>query len=78
MNILGYELPWNNLVLPSQGIIKLELQDVENKIAAIAEYKSQTLRGYSDADFLRAQARTRGVRIGSEFAEAFEVIRMVL
>jgi len=36
--ILGYELPWNNLQLPSDGIIVLEEEDIENKIAAIAKY----------------------------------------
>ena len=77
-NLFGYELPWNNLVLPSQGIIKLEEEDINNKIAAIKAYESQYGRGYSNEQFIKSMAQTRGVRIGSEFAEAFEVIRFVV
>ena len=76
--IFGYELPWNNFTLPSNGIIKLEKEDIENKVKAIAKYESQTKRGYSDSDYLRSLAQTRGVRIGKEFAEAFEIIRYIL
>jgi len=76
--ILGYELPWNNLQLPSSGIIKLTAQDVDKKIQAIAEYKSQLGRAYSSPEFLRAQALTRGTRIRATYAEAFELIRIVL
>jgi len=77
-NILGYDLPWNNLTLPSQAIIKLSIQDIDNKIAAIAEYNSQQGRGYSSSDYLRSLAVTRGVRIGADYGEAFEVIRFIL
>lgn len=75
--ILGYELPWNNLQLPSDGIIVLEEEDVNNKIKAIAEYKSQEGRAYSSPDFIRSMAVTRGTRIREKYAEAFEVIRMI-
>jgi len=71
-------LPWNNLQLPSSGIIKLTAQDVDKKIQAIAEYKSQLGRAYSSPEFLRAQALTRGTRIRATYAEAFELIRIVL
>jgi LmbE family N-acetylglucosaminyl deacetylase len=75
--ILGYELPWNNLSLPSDGIIVLEEKDIENKITAISKYESQVGRAYSSPDYIRSLAITRGTRIREEFAEAFEVIRMV-
>lgn len=75
--ILGYELPWNNLQLPSDGIISLEEEDVENKINAIAKYESQLGRAYSDPAYIRSLAITRGTRIRTSYAEAFEVIRMI-
>jgi len=75
--ILGYELPWNNLQLPSDGIIVLDPIDVENKIGAISKYASQTGRAYSSPDFIRSLAVTRGTRIRAQYAEAFEVIRMI-
>lgn len=77
-SILGYELPWNAMTLPSQTIVALADQDVTNKITAVAAYKSQRFRTYASADYLRALALTRGVRIGVEYAEAFEPIRIIL
>jgi len=76
--ILGYELPWNNLHLPSDGIITIEPEDLQNKITAIGEYESQQGRAYSNPEFIKAMAITRGTRIREEFAEAFEVIRLIL
>ncbi len=76
--IMGYELPWNNLTLPSGALVKLEAQDVEAKISAIAEYKSQLGRAYSAPEFIRAMALTRGTRIRTPYAEAFEVIRFII
>jgi len=78
ITILGYELPWNNLTLPSTSIIKLTDEDVEKKIEAIAQYKSQLGRAYSSSEFLRAQALTRGTRIRAPYAEAYEMIRFIL
>lgn len=75
--ILGYELPWNNLQLPSEGIIVLEKKDIENKIIAISKYESQTGRAYSSPEYINSLAVTRGTRIREQFAEAFEVIRVV-
>jgi len=77
-SIFGYELPWNNLTLPSQAIIKLEKEDIDNKITAISKYESQTGRGYSSPEFLKSLSITRATRIGVANAEAFEVIRYIL
>lgn len=77
-SIWGYELPWNNLTLPSDTLIKLSIENVDAKIAAIAAYASQAHRTYSGAAYLRALATTRGARIGQKYAEAFENIRIVL
>ena len=75
--ILGYELPWNNVSFNTRGFVKLSEQNVETKIKALNEYKSQMHRTYLNADFLRSLATTRGVQIGTKYAEAFEVIRWV-
>ncbi len=76
--ILGYELPWNNLQLPSDGIITIDSDDLRNKIKAIGKYESQKGRAYSNPEFIKSMAITRGTRIREEFAEAFEVIRLIL
>ncbi|MDA9773330.1 PIG-L family deacetylase [Saprospiraceae bacterium] len=75
--IYGYELPWNLFELPSRCLFKLEEKNLIAKNQAIAEYKTQYGRGYSNPDYINALALTRGTRIGEKFAEAFEVIRLI-
>ena len=76
--LLGYELIWNNLTFITQCFVKLQQQHIDAKIDALKEYKSQGVRDYLSPDFIKSLARTRGVQIGSEYAEAFEVIRLFL
>jgi LmbE family N-acetylglucosaminyl deacetylase len=78
ITMFGYELPWNNLTFNTEAFILLEERHVEKKVAAIKEYKSQEDRLYSSPDFIKSLARTRGVQIGTRFAEAYEVVRFVL
>lgn len=76
--ILGYELIWNNLTFNTQCFIKLQRKHIDCKINALKEYKSQGHRDYLSEDFIFSLARARGVQVGSEFAEAFEVIRLFI
>lgn len=76
MTIFGYELPWNNLSFNSQCFVKLKKSNIDAKVSALKEYKSQGLRNYTSEDFIYSWAKTRGVQIKSEYAEAFEVIRL--
>ena len=41
---------------------------------SIKKYKSQSKRPYSNEEFLRSLARTRGVQINTKYAEAFQVM----
>ncbi len=77
-SILSYELPWNNLSFTTSSFVHLEENHVQTKVRALNEYKSQAHRPYSDEDFLRSMARTRGVQIGTRYAEAFNVVRWIL
>ncbi|NHB63675.1 PIG-L deacetylase family protein [Photorhabdus sp. RW14-46] len=76
--ILGYELIWNNLSFDTTCFIKLEKRHINQKVSALREYKSQGNRDYMSEDFIFSLARTRGVQIGIEYAESFEVIRCVI
>ena len=76
--MFGYELPWNNLTFNTEAFVLLREEHIDKKIAAISEYTSQKDRLYSKADFIKGLAKTRGVQIGTNFAEAFEVVRFVL
>jgi len=77
-SILGYELPWNNIVFHENCYISLEEEHVEKKLLALSHYKTQVTRPYFDMDYLRGLMRSRGVHIKSRFAESFEVIKLVL
>lgn len=77
-SILSYELPWNNLTFTTSSFVHLKDHHIQVKVNALNEYKSQAHRPYSDEDFLRSVARTRGVQIGSRYAEAFNVVRWII
>lgn len=77
-SILGYELPWNNLTFETEAFVPLEDKYVSKKIEALACYRSQADKVYMSEDFIKSLARTRGVQIGSFYAEAFETIRWIL
>ena len=76
--ILGYELIWNNLTFNTTSFVTIEKKHVQSKCNALKEYKSQGKRNYMSEEFIYSLARTRGVQIGSEYAESFEVIRWVI
>jgi LmbE family N-acetylglucosaminyl deacetylase len=76
--IFGYELIWNNLSFETTSFVKLDQRHIDAKANALLEYKSQSHREYMSPEFIRSLAMTRGVQIGSKYAEAFEVIRFVL
>lgn len=77
-SILGYELIWNNLTFNTQCFVKLEQSHIQKKVNALKEYKSQGFRDYMSEEFIFSLARTRGVQIGTPYAEAFELIRLML
>lgn len=76
--ILGYELIWNNLTFNTTSFVVLQKEHIETKCKALLEYKSQGQRDYMSEEFVFSLAHSRGVQIGAKYAEAFEVIRLVL
>ena len=76
--ILGYELIWNNLSFDTTCFIKLNHSNIESKFQALQCYQSQSGRDYMARDFIFSLAKTRGVQIGAEYAESFEVVRWVI
>lgn len=77
-SILGYEIPWNNLQFRTQGFIKLNREHIDQKVHALNAYQSQQDRYYATEDFIYSLAKTRGVQIGCEYAESFEVLRWIV
>jgi N-acetylglucosamine malate deacetylase 1 len=76
--ILSYELIWNNLSYDSTCFIHLDETHIQRKYQALQFYKSQEGRPYMSKDFIYSLAKVRGVQIGTEYAECFEVIRWVM
>jgi LmbE family N-acetylglucosaminyl deacetylase len=75
--ILGYELIWNNLSFNTTSFVRLEKRHVHKKIEALTAYSSQVGKPYVSEEFIFAWARTRGVQIGADYAECFEMVRWV-
>ena len=77
-SILGYEIPWNNIEFKTEAFVLLSEENINTKLHSLDAYNSQKGRSYANEEFIRSLARTRGVQIGSRYAEAFEVIRWVI
>jgi N-acetylglucosamine malate deacetylase 1 len=75
--VLGYEIPWNNLNFAFQAFVALDAAHVERKVDALARYRSQQHRNYANPEYIWNLARTRGINVGREYAEAFEVYRVI-
>lgn len=78
INVLSYELPWNNLNFNTCAFEVLDEKHVKTKVEALNKYQSQAHRPYANEEFLRSQVRMRGVQVSRKFAEVFEVIRTVM
>lgn len=76
--ILAYEIPWNHINFETRSFIRLEKRHIEKKIYALDAYNSQKMRKYASKEFIMSLATTRGVQIGCDFAECFEVIRYII
>lgn len=76
--LLGYEMPWNNVVFETRCFIPLKKAHVARKIEALRCYESQAHRSYLSEEFLWSIALTRGTQIEGGYAEAFEVVRWVI
>ena len=76
--IFAYEIPWNNINFSTQAFIKLDEIDMKTKVEALKKYESQMARPYANEECIRGLAKARGVSSGGEYAEAFEVVRLIL
>jgi LmbE family N-acetylglucosaminyl deacetylase len=75
--IMCYEVPWNNFTFNTSSFVYLSEEHVLKKINALKKYKSQAHRDYASEEFIRSLARTRGVQIGTRYAETFDIVRWI-
>ncbi len=73
----GYELPWNNYSFHTNFFIRLSEADLRKKTDALKAYQSQAGRNYMQEDFIRSLAKVRGLQCQAEFAEAFEIYKLI-
>ena len=73
--ILGYEDVWNMYSSNLRLHIKLSPEDIRAKYESALSHKTQASRDYMNVAFITGLATMRGMAIGSDYAEAFEVIR---
>lgn len=76
--VLGYEMPWNNMSFDTTCFVPLEERHLARKIAALACYETQKNRSYSKPEFTRSLAVVRGTQINRAYAEAYDVVRLVI
>jgi len=77
-SIYGYDFPWNSLNEGKLNLFyQLEERHIRKKVEALSCFKSQIVKkaGYLTEEYVRSLAIERGNRIGTRYAEAFEVIR---
>lgn len=76
--ILGYELPQNLISFSNTSFVTLEEEHVNQKIQALSNYVSQGFRPYTSPDFIKSLALVRGMQCNAKYAEAYEVIRLII
>ncbi|EPI3548280.1 MULTISPECIES: PIG-L deacetylase family protein [Vibrio] len=76
--ILGYELAWNMMSNSNQLFVDVSESHLEAKFSALSKYQSQGFRGYLTREFVFSLAKSKGIQVGKEYSESFEVIRMYL
>jgi N-acetylglucosamine malate deacetylase 1 len=76
--IFAYEMPWNNMTFTTSSFVLLDESHVQKKVEALQEYKSQAHRPYANEEFIRSMATIRGVQIGQRYAEAFDIVRLII
>lgn len=79
-SILGYELPRNHITFTTHAFSELEQRHMDLKWRALQCYESQfeLSRTYFSREFIDSLARVRGGQIDREWAEAFQIYRMLL
>jgi LmbE family N-acetylglucosaminyl deacetylase len=76
--IFSYEMLWNNLSITTSSFVLLQERHVQKKAEALACYKTQNFRHYANSEFVWSLARTRGAQVAQQYAEVFQLVRLVV
>lgn len=75
-SILSYIGPWNGANIENYFIPLIE-PDIDLKIKAIRCYQSQSERMPHNDEFIKGWARFYGIKARTEYAEGFEVVKII-
>jgi LmbE family N-acetylglucosaminyl deacetylase len=75
-SIWGYESFKNNRVFNNDLYVKLSKLQIERKLQAISIYKSQIIKG-DNREGIMGLAKFRGAQVNHEFAECFQIMRII-
>jgi len=73
----GYDLPWDTVQFNSTAFFRLTKEQVNKKCIAMNYYETQKYRSYVDEEFIAGLARVRGAQIAHNYAESFELLRLI-
>ncbi len=76
--ILGYELPWNSMSFDMDVFIEISEENIKAKQASINSFETQKERMFFSNDIITDLAKLRGKQIGKEYAECFELTRIII
>lgn len=57
--------------------VELKQKHLDKKLDALSAYESQQWRPYMRPEYVTCLAHLRGVQVGMEYAEAFEIVRVI-
>lgn len=77
-SILGYELPWNSMSFDMDVFIEVSEENIEAKQQSINSFESQKARTFFSNDIITDLAKLRGKQVGKDFAECFELTRVII
>lgn len=77
ITLLGFDTYWNMTEQRPEFVFQISEEQLEAKLEALRQYKSQASRPYMHQDVIRGHARMRGLSSGFEFAESFSLTHAV-
>ena len=75
--ILGYEIPWNNFDFAYSAYVSLEQRHHRAEGRGARALRLQQHRRYAEPEYVWNVARVHGVNVNREYAECFQVYRIV-
>lgn len=77
-SIFGYEIVLNTFSFDTAVFCGFKEEHINAKLRAFGCFKSQMSRTHLSRQLFESIARVRGAQIGTDYAEAFEAIRVIM